>query len=307
MIPYDYPPITPRFNLRLKQTARLWTRYSADFPVAQPTRYMENNTAYGEYFRPNTDGNVPLVILSHGWGDRSVFPCKLLARALAKRGIACFLLYLVFHSSRLPEVVKNRLPELTAEEWFSGYQMSVVDIRQIIDWAIAVEGISQEHIAVMGLSLGGIISAIAMAVDERIKAGVLMVTGGNSEKIVQTSRISAFRKHYKRSEAEYNEIQERYLRYLAEVAKRGLENVTPDTNSFLTDPLTFAHLLRQRPLLMINARWDEFIPKEATLDFWEACDKPSISWYPATHSSIWLWYPLILRQITGFIKSTFEP
>ena len=307
MIPYDYPPITPRVNLRLKQTARLWTSYSADFPVAQPTRYMENNTAYGEYFRPNTDGNVPLVILSHGWGNRSVVPCKLLARALAKRGIACFLLYLVFHSSRLPEEVRNRLPELTAEEWFSGYQMSVVDIRQIIDWAITVEGISREHIAVMGLSLGGIISAIAMAVDERIKAGVLMVTGGNSEKIVQTSRISAFRKHYKRSEAEYNEIQECYLRYLAEVAKRGFENVTPDMNSFLTDPLTFAHLLRQRPLLMINARWDEFIPKEATLDFWEACDKPSISWYPATHPSIWLWYPLILRQITGFIKSTFEP
>jgi esterase/lipase len=226
---------------------------------------------------------------------------------LAKRGIACFLLYLAFHSSRLPEIVRNRLPDLTAEEWFSGYQMSVVDIRQIIDWAITEEGISRERIAVIGLSLGGIISAIAMAVDERIKAGVLMVTGGNSEKIVQTSRISAFRKHYKHSKAEYNEIQERYLRYLAEVAKRGLENVEPDTNSFLTDPMTFAHLLRQRPLLMINAHWDEFIPKEATLDFWEACDKPSISWYPATHSSVWLWYPLILRQILGFIKSTFKP
>jgi hypothetical protein len=31
--------------------------------------------------------------------------------------------------------------------------------------------------------------------------------------------------------------------------------------------MTFAHLLQQRPLLMINARWNEFIPKEATLDF----------------------------------------
>ena len=69
--------------------------------------------------------------------------------------------------------------------------------------------------------------------------------------------------------------------------------------------MTFAHLLQQRPLLMINALWDEFIPKEATLDFWEACGKPNISWYPGTHASIWLWYPLILRQITSFIKSTF--
>jgi len=223
MIPYNYLRIVPRVNLRLKQTTRLWTRYSVDFPVAQPTRYKESNTAYGEYFRPNTDGKVPLVILSHGWGDHSVFPCKLLARALAKRGIASFVLYLVFHSSRLPDVVRNRLPDLTAEEWFRGYQMSVVNIRQIIDWAIDIEGISKEHIAVMVLSLGGFISAIAMGIDKHIKAGVLLVTGGNSEKIVQMSRANAFRKRYKRSKAEYNEIQHCYAQYLIEVAEKGLE------------------------------------------------------------------------------------
>lgn len=305
MIPYNYPCIVPHVNLRLKQTTRAWTRYSVDFPVAHPTRYKESNTAYGEYFRPNTDGNVPLVVLSHGWGDHSVFPCKLLARALAKRGIASFVLYLVFHSSRMPDVIRNRLPDLTAEEWFSGYQMSVVDIRQIIDWAIDIEGISKEHIAVMGLSLGGFISAIAMGIDNRIKAGVLLVTGGNSEKIAQMCRVNAFRKRYKRSEAEYNEIQSYYAQYLVEVAEKGIENVTPVKRSFLTDPMTFAHLLQQRPLLMINALWDEFIPKEATLDFWEACGRPNISWYPGTHSSIWLWYPLILRRITSFVKSTF--
>lgn len=305
MIPYDYPQIVPHVNLRLQQTTRAWTRYSVDFPVAQPAPYKESNTAYGEYFRPNTDGNVPLVVLSHGWGDRSVFPCKLLARALVKRGIASFVLYLAFHSRRLPEVIRNRLPDLTDEEWFRGYQMSVIDIRQIIDWAIDIEGISTEHIAVTGLSLGGFISAIAMGIDKRIKAGVLLVTGGNSAKIAQMCRVNTFRKRYKRSEAEYNEIQSCYAQYLVEVAEKGLANVTPVRRSFLTDPMTFAHLLRQRPLLMINALWDECIPKEATIDFWEACGKPNISWYPGTHSSIWLWYPLILKQITNFIKSTF--
>ena len=305
MIPYDYPHSIPRVNLQLKQTTRAWTRYSVDFPVAQPTPYRESNTTYGEYFRPNIDGDVPLVVLSHGWGDRSVFPCKLLARAFAKRGIASFVLYLVFHSRRLPDVIKNRLPDLTAEEWFRGYQISVVDIRQIVDWAIAMEGISKEHIAAMGISLGGFISAIAMGIDKRIKAGVLLTAGGNSEKIVQMSRVTTLRKRYKRSEAEYNEIQNCYAQYLAEVAEKGLENVSPVRESFLTDPMTFAHLLRQRPLLMINALWDEFIAKEATLDFWEACGKPDISWYPGTHASIWLWYPLILKQTTNFMKSTF--
>jgi hypothetical protein len=70
--------------------------------------------------------------------------------------------------------------------------------------------------------------------------------------------------------------------------------------------MTFAHRLRKRPVLMLNARWDEAIPKEATLDFWEAAGKPPITWFPATHPSIWLWYPLIRAKILGFIKSALD-
>jgi hypothetical protein len=31
--------------------------------------------------------------------------------------------------------IKQRSPMLTPKEWFEGYQISVTDIRQIIDWA----------------------------------------------------------------------------------------------------------------------------------------------------------------------------
>ena len=69
------------------------------------------------------------------------------------------------------------------------------------------------------------------------------------------------------TEAEYRHIQESYEQYLAEVAEKGFENVTPPRKSSLTDPMAFAYRLRQHPVLMINARWDTAIPKEATLDF----------------------------------------
>jgi fermentation-respiration switch protein FrsA (DUF1100 family) len=52
--------------------------------------------------------------------------------------------------------------------------------------------------------------------------------------------------------------------------------------------MTFAPYLRERPILMINALWDEFIPRQATLDFWKACGKPDIKWFPAAHATIWL-------------------
>jgi hypothetical protein len=68
--------------LHLEEATSRWLRYTADFPTAHPTRYEENNTVRGEYFRPLGADNAPLAILVHGLGDHSVIPCRLLARAL---------------------------------------------------------------------------------------------------------------------------------------------------------------------------------------------------------------------------------
>ena len=141
---------------------------------------------------------------------------------------------------------------------------------------------------------------------KRIGAGVFLVAGGNSEKIMRLSRSHAAKWGYNRTESEYQHLQSSYARYLAEVAEKGFENVTPVRKSFLTDPMTFASYLQERPILMLNALWDKYIPRQATLDFWEACGKPSITWFPATHATIWLWYPVISRKIAGFLKATFE-
>lgn len=309
MNPYNYANGEPSFNLHLKQKARSWLHYAIDFPSAHPTVYEKNNTVRGEYFEPRTDGKAPLAILIHGVGDRSVIPCKALARSLAKRGIACFVLYLVFHSSRMPEEIKSRFPKLTNDEWFDSYCISVTDVRQIIDWADTRAKINKEQIAVFGLSFGGIISAIAMGVDKRIKAGILLITGGNFEKIIRMSKTLGNRMGYSPTEAEFNARQDRYRQYLDQVAQKGFENVNIDLSTtdrgFLTDPMTFAYSLRKRPVLMINALWDEVFPRQTALDFWEACDKPAITWLPAGHATIWLWYPIISRKIIGFLRVTF--
>ena len=109
----------------------------------------------------------------------------------------------------------------------------------------------------------------------------------------------------KRLEAEYRGIQDSYLQYLAEVRERGFENVAPLRKGFLTDPMTFGYRLRQRPLLMINALWDEAIPREAALDLWKESGEPPTTWYPTTHSSLWLWYPSIAKKITYFLRAAF--
>jgi len=297
MNPYSYTKDILQPNLQLKQKTRNWLHYAVDFPTAHPVRYKKSNTVRGEYFQPRGTNNAALAILLHGIGDFSVIPCKLLAKALTRKGMASFILYSVMHSSRMPESVRKRFPHLTSKEWFESHRISVIDLRQVIDWAGSRAEINDEQIAAIGISFGGFISAIAMGIDKRIKAGGLIVTGGNSSKIGWEKRASDFKK-----EAEYQNIQSSYRQYLDEIAEKGLEKVTPPRESFLTDPMTFAHLLRQRPVLMINSRWDEAIPREATLDFWEESGRPPISWFPATHATIWIWYPFIRRKIVNFLK-----
>jgi esterase/lipase len=305
MNPYDYTSSTPQFNLQLKKENTDWRHYAVDFPAAFPNRYVEHQTVRGEYFQPQRAGMAPLVIMLHGVGDHSVVPCRFLARNLASQGIACLILYLAVHSSRMPEVLRKAMPRLGTDEWFEIYRTSVIEVRQVADWVSSRSELDEERLAIFGISLGGFVSAIAMGVDERIGAGIFFVSGGNSGKIAQKARSGILRRNYRSSEVEYRENQDNYARYLAEVAEKGFEDVIPLTSNYLMDPLTYAHLLQNRQLLMINAKWDVFIPREATEDFWQRCGQPEIVWFTGGHSSIWFWYPAIRQKMNAFLRTAF--
>jgi len=198
------------------------------------------------------------------------------------------------------------IPRMTDEEWFQSYRTAVVEVRQIIDWAGRCDDLDEDRVGILGISFGSLISSISMAVDPRINGATLIVSGGNSGKIVQNAKAGVVRRGYETSEEEYRAGQRDYMQYLEEVAKKGFEDVAPSRVSYLNDPMTYTSYLRDRPMLMINARWDEFIPREATLDFWEACHRPPIMWLPANHSAIWLLYPFIRKRVCSFFESTFK-
>ncbi len=268
--PFSYTAGPADFNLRLVKQNKQWRHYLVDFPVVSANHYPGTETALGEYFEPTRKNNVPLAILIHGWGDHSVFPFKWMVAGLIRKGMACFILYLPFHNSRLPDKMKSRLSHLTQDEWFTGYQMAVTDVRRIIDWAGQNEHINSRQITIICLSLGAIVGSIAMGIDPRIKAGVFIGHGGNTGKMMQTNSVSRFGNKYRLPDKEYQENQKNYAAYLAEVATQGFENVEPAKRTYFIDPLTFAPMLQGRSVLMINARWDEIFPEATSLDFWQS-------------------------------------
>lgn len=307
MQPYDYLKKEPHFSLQPKEKKPYWLCHDVTFPSAHPNRYQENNTASGEYYMPTTGNRFPLAILLHGLGklgERNAMPCQIMARDLAKMGIASFVLKLVLPAQGGAESKKRRLPMPFIENWLELYQTLVINTRQVIDWTENRNELDAQKVAVVGISTGGMASAIAMAVDKRIMAGVFIVTGGNMEKITWRSKNDVARVSHKCTESQCHEIYSHYPQYLADVAEKGIENVIPAKECFLFDPITFASYLRGRPLLMINAKGDDFIPRDSTLEFWEMCGKPHIVWLAANHNSIFLRYHSTKRETTAFIGST---
>ena len=96
---------------------------------------------------------------------------------------------------------------------------------------------NQRQITVIGLSLGALVASMAMGIDPRIKAGVFLVHGGNTGKMMQTNSVSRFGKKYRVPDKEYQENQKNYANYLMEVADKGFENVTPCTKDLPHRPV----------------------------------------------------------------------
>lgn len=298
---YDFSPDTG--EIILKNETGSFCHYRVRLKNTLDIVYPENTVIPGDYYLPKSEGSVPLMILVHGMGDYSRIPCNLMARKLVKQGIACFIPYLTIHSKRLPKAYKSSMPYLTPEQWFEVYRVSVVDIRLIIDWASARNEVDNEKIFISGISFGGFVSSIVMGVDERIRAGMLIVTGGNANKISRFSKNSRYRKRYPRTEAEHNAVLENYRRYLEDVAKHGFDSVDAVDISFYSDPLTFAGRLRGRPILMINAKYDKYLPEETVVELWEAIGKPQLTWIPSGHVTLWFRYRSVYRTISGFLDS----
>jgi dienelactone hydrolase len=302
MNPFEYKQSVDDFNLVLHRSGRFWGIYDVSFTTTATPRLLGTDTVPAEYYLPRSPRPVPLVILLHGMGDTSLTPPHSLARSLAAAGFACFVPRLVVHSMRTPKI-RRRSNTLTPDEWFDAYRASVIEVRQIVDWAQNRSELDSSRVAILGISFGAFVAALALGVEKRISAGVLVESGGNSVRVNKLSR--AMRIRYPGPALDHERLLKEYDAYLKQVEEQGLDHVTPPHCSFLTDPLTYASSIKTRSLLMINALGDELIPRESALDLWKALGKQAILWLPGTHVTLWVWYPVIRRRVKTFLSAVF--
>ncbi len=279
---YELEPVlaTPRYTVSLLR-----------FPSPIETPDAENNVVHAEFFDPvGFTGRRPAVVVLHILG--SDFPLsRYMAARLADRGVAALFLKLPYYGERRPKEGPAPVPRkfLTAdiERTVTSMRQGVCDVRRALCWLAGRPDIDRARLGVTGISLGGIISSIVAAVDPAVGTGVFLLAGGDLSRILWGMPETA---RFRESWA---------------AAGRTIADLKVLTDPF--DPLTYAHRLAGKRLLMIAGKVDEVVPPASTLALWNAAGRPPIAWYDCGHySSIGYLLPGIRRTV-DFLADPAEP
>jgi dienelactone hydrolase len=264
------------------------SRLSFPSPVTTPDPV--NNVVHAEYFAPVGPGRRrPAVIVLHILG--ADFPLsRYMSARLADRGVAALFVKLPYYGERRPAsggLNSKRFLSADIERTVTAMRQGICDVRRAACWLNSRPEVDGKRMGVAGISLGGIVSAIAVAVDPAIHEGAFLLAGGDLSKILwQMPEGAAFRAGWIAS-------------------GRTVGDLKALTDPF--DPLAYAPRLAAKRVYMMAGTVDEVIPPSSVRALWEAAGRPPIRWYDCGHySAVGFLLPGI-RQTVDFFATPAAP
>jgi dienelactone hydrolase len=257
--------------------------YLLTFPSPVVTPQQANNTVHCEYFEPLGDGKHPGVVVLHILGGD--FPLsRLCCRTLAANGVGALFVKMPYYGPRRAPSDRTRMISADLPLTVKSMQQAVQDIQCGAAWLAARPEIDSDRLGITGISLGGIMAALAAETDPRFGHVCLVLAGG----------------HFGRVAWESAELSEAKEKWVADglTAEAIADVIRP------VDPVTYAENLRSREVLMINAKRDEVIPRACTEALWRGAGEPRIIWWNATHYSAAWHLPSGLSTMSEFFRTS---
>ena len=162
------------------------------------------------------------------------------------------------------------------------FEQSASDVRSVTDWLSARNGVDETRIGIAGISLGAIITHLAMGQDARLTAGVAILGGGNLPDIYTST------------------LTDRILNRRQFIAPAAIEALRA------VDPLTYANSNRPRQVLMIQAARDLVIPPRDAQQLWEALGRPPIQWVDTNHPGLFLARGATMRTVSNYFQGVWS-
>lgn len=217
------------------------------------------------YYRSRSSEERKLVIVLPIWGTSS-YPPSRISRGYARRSrgdadiIWVLGTYPLFPWSGLSSTSSEEEFIDMAEASAERYRSAVVDLRLLLDWAEAQPGIDSSRIAMVGFSMSALVTATVMANDPRVSSAVLMMGAADFAEVFAScnKRAGDVRRHVL---AEHNWSLKRYHDFFEDLFRPA-------------DPIHYAGRYNPQNLLIIDAAFDDCMPRSSREALWEATGRP---------------------------------
>jgi len=340
---YHYTDENTDYNLEELSENNCVKEYELTFDSPYSTGLEENDRVYAKLFlnkdktgtdnnnlskRNKNDKNNDLLIVVHGLSTSKPKLKKYyhFINKMNSDNLSCAFINLPLHLNRTPDGERGgeRLIYFNDIQTLIFFHQSVVDIRKLIDILLKISNFNRVYIC--GISLGSMISIIAMANDNRIDKGVFLLGGGNWEEIhwrgalrfiLRGNCIFKDKRYAGKTRREAcREIYSKFPLFVKkmkelkpEKIKMNLDNL-PELKEvipkmcFLCDPVAFAYKINTEKVFMISSRFDFYFNKKSTNHLWEELGKPEIYWINKLHSSSIITNERIIARIKKFLLNS---
>jgi pimeloyl-ACP methyl ester carboxylesterase len=249
--------------------------------------HAENAVAWAQHWR-HDDGPRPTLVVIHGFGASPYwFNSRFFSLPwLYRRGYDVLLYLLPFHGVR-----QARFGAFSGWGLFAHgvAQLNEAMIQAIYDLRLFLDHLERggvRHIAVMGLSLGGYITALLAAVDARPVAIIPNAPVVSMPLLIrQWFPASLFATHGARA--------------------AGIEPQELDAALAIHSPLTYRPIVPHERRMIIGGLGDRLAPPEQSSLLWQHWDRPAIHWFPGSHL-LHAGQGAYLREMESFIRAACE-
>lgn len=277
---YAYQKYQGSYHNQILEKSRYYTLQRVTFPSNNNTLQPAHDITI-DYYAIDSSEKVPLIlivpILSGGNKIASSF-----ARYFTQYGFAIAVVHRQKAYRKIGYI--KQANEIMRQ--------IVFDHKQAIDWIESRAELDASRIGVLGVSMGGIISALLSALDKRVKTTIIILGAGDIPYLLAHSNEKRIKK-------------EREI--LLAARQQGTAELPPMLPQKIEcDPINYAQYIDANRTLMVLARFDSVIPFNKGLELKEKIGNPETIYLLSGHYSAIIYLPYVQYQSRKFLQRQLQ-